>query len=104
MNLDAGASSRKEGPDPAQAVRRLSVAIPVIANVNHLRYNVQENRLMRATMPLAENLDHFRWLDRRHRVKSGPRYARGCGKHFETGALVVGLIGLIGLIGVVGRV
>ena len=39
--------------------------MPVIANTNHLRYNLQEIQLMAATMPLAVKFDHFRWLDRR---------------------------------------
>ena len=60
MKLDAGALSRRDGPDPAQAVRTPNVAIPVIANVNQLRYNLQEIRLMPATLPLAVNFDHLR--------------------------------------------
>jgi hypothetical protein len=35
-----------------------------IANVTQLRFKLQEVRLMAATMPLAVNFDHFRWLDR----------------------------------------
>jgi hypothetical protein len=47
VNLDAGASlSRSDGPDPAHAVTKPNVAIPVIATVNHLRYNLQDVLLM----------------------------------------------------------
>ena len=35
--------------------------MPVIANVNHVRFNLQEIRLMAATLPLAVNFAHFRW-------------------------------------------
>jgi hypothetical protein len=35
--------------------------MPVIANVNHVRFILQEIRLMPATLPLAVSFAHFGW-------------------------------------------
>jgi hypothetical protein len=35
--------------------------MPVIANVNHARFNLHDIRLMPATLPLAVSFAHFRW-------------------------------------------
>ena len=46
---------------PAQAVKTPNVAMLVIANANQLQFNLQETRLMPATLPLAVSFAHLRW-------------------------------------------
>jgi hypothetical protein len=43
----------------------------VIANANQLRFNLQEMRLMPATLPLAVNFAHFRWQHPGQRMIQG---------------------------------
>ena len=49
---------------PAQAVKTPNVAMLVIANANQLQFNLQETRLMSATLPLAVSFAHLRWQHR----------------------------------------
>jgi hypothetical protein len=48
--------------------------MPKVANVNHLRFNLQEVRLMSATLPLAVSFDHLRWQRRPIRRQGARRH------------------------------
>src|SRR3954471_14786078 len=70
-SLAPGPAALSDSDGPAQAVRTPIVATPVIANVNHVRFNLHEIRLMPATLPLAVNSAHLRWQRRAYSALTG---------------------------------